>query len=63
MTDIIFKILKSFIFGSGGGFHRENYEEFFQHSGFNNFFGGGGFKFNFNNGQNRKSSEEEINKK
>lgn len=47
----------------GGGFHRENYEEFFQHSGFNNFFGGGGFKFNFNNGQNRKSSEEEINKK
>lgn len=52
--------------GNSGGFHRENYDQFFQNSGFESFFGGrgGGFRFNFNNnGQNRKSLEEEINKK
>ncbi len=51
----------------GHGYHHENYDQFFQHGGFDSFFGGrgGGFRFNFNNNghNNRKSSEEEINKK
>lgn len=47
--------------GQPGGFQRENYEQFFH--GFENFFGGRGGGFRFFNGNNRKSSEEEINKK
>lgn len=53
----------------GGGYQRESYDQFFgdfPFHGFESFFGGrGGFRFNFKDGggQNRKSSEEAINKK
>lgn len=51
--------------GGGGGYQRESYDQFFRQfhfGGFDSFFGGDDFKFNFNN-QNRKSLEDEINKK
>ena len=51
--------------GGGHGYHRESHDNFFRDfEGFEGFFGGGGFKFNFNDRQNsRKSREEEITKK
>lgn len=51
----------------GGGYQRESYDQFFgdfPFHGFESFFGGRGFRFaRDGGGQNRKSSEEAVNKK
>ena len=53
----------------GENYHRQNFDQFFRDfDGFDGFFGGGsrgGFRFNFNSGNERarKSQEEEINKR